>query len=452
MSENAGTGILQFENLYEFLSLELDRPAADIHEEAAHPDGAESLEAATAAAFKGRGFVPYELAEPVRSPSDGQVLVNLGQDLRQKIGSLLAWQCRASDSPVGPICLAAKPEIMDCYRKIVEARLKPARELALSNQNFILERLMGAVGAKKKNLFGEITDSVLKRAMSSSGGLMVFLQATRDQTAKDIWKRTFQTAYVAMSIADGANELTEEDELREIILRTGSAALLADLAVMLKPALYKNDATRHPVRSVQIASEMGFDGAVQSVIADHHRFLVPLGGEMDHDAEPDQPPVPASTIPFEARILLVAGLFMTILDEPSRRGRDIEAIKGLGFLMAEGKVDRRAVTTLTRLYLSHKFALFVEKATEIATHCPHENTAVPILWNILGERNPQKFICNYRNCAHLGSQVTMVSNAIKVEFDGKTIGKIKKGEYYSCRLLTEELGKLYLEISKLSTK
>jgi hypothetical protein len=145
----------------------------------------------------------------------------------------------------------------------------------------------------------------------------------------------------------------------------------------------------------------------------------------------------------------VANLFVSALARSKKQGKDIETIKGLNFLVTDRKLDRRAVSILTKLYLSKKFALFVEKATEILNLCPHEFKTTPVLWNILGERNPQKFICQYTDCVHLGTQVTMVSSTIPVEFEGKVISKIKKGDYYSCRYLTEELANLYKKIAAL---
>lgn len=442
---------LEFESLYELLSVELSRPLADVQAAAVKPDAAEALEQAATQALGQRGFA-YELADAVANPADGQVLLTKGQDLRQRIGSLMTRQLRIPDQPLGPIALVPKVELLSHYRRMVEERLRPAREMALSAQNPVMGRLTASLGPERKALCEQALDQALSRALLNPPGVLLLLQATRDPEAKDIWRRCYQTAFVAMSIDVEAHELSSKEELASETGVLAPAALLADLAVLLKPSLYRNDAVRHPARSAQLARELGFGEETCAVIAEHHRFLAPLGGDHKADEEAEESRLPASAIPFAARVLLVAGLFISILDNPDKPGHDIEAIKGLSFLMAEGKVDRRAVTALTRLYLSKKFALFVEKAGEIAKLCPHDSVAEPILWNILGERSPQKFICKYENCAHRGSQMTMVSSSIKVVFEGKVLGKIGKGEYMSCRRLTEELGKLYAEIAKLSIK
>jgi hypothetical protein len=104
------------------------------------------------------------------------------------------------------------------------------------------------------------------------------------------------------------------------------------------------------------------------------------------------------------------------------------------------------------MYFSKKFALFVEKATDIMAQCPHQAETAPILWNILGERNPHKFICQLKSCAHLGNQVTMIAQSIAVKLEEKVVGKVAQGEYSNCTFLSAELEKLYRDVAAVSSR
>ena len=432
---------IRFENLYDFLNVEINRPLDKIHGSvASDPD--ELAEAANQV-FLSRPF-PYTLVEPITTQDGSMTLLAAGSDLAKKVGSVVSRQAKDPENPIGPIVLTPGDSLVGHYRKMILDRAAPALDDMKTKPPRVVARLHGAVKPSQRATMDSILEKALGKSMASAAALMTMIQATRSEVFDSRWRLSLQSAYTGMAIMGALSELAAEENLSPSIERIGTAALFQDLAVIMKPQLYAKDTARHPIRSAQLAESLGFEKPVTELIVNHHSLT---DDSADSAAEEK-----AVSLSVEAKVLVVANLFISAVNESQKAGSDIEAIKGLNYLMGDGKADKRSVVTLTRLYLSQKFALFYEKAMEIASKCVHENMAEPILWNILGERNPQKFICNYKDCAYLGSQQTLVSHTIPVEFDGKVVGKIRKGEYYSCRLLTGELANLYKEIAALSTK
>lgn len=432
---------IRFENLYDLLAIELDRPVDRVRQGVVtDPEGlAEDADKAFAA-----NKCRFPLLEPLTTPDGSMTLLASGSDLDKKVGSVITRQAKHPENPIGPVIFAPNDELVGHFRQMIMARLTPAMDEMKSNPHPALHRIFGAFKPAQVEAFSSAIERAVAGTMSSAAALLSMLQVAKSEGLDPRWKHSIQSAYTAMAIMSSLSELTTDKEVRLSVENLGSAALFQDVAAMLKPALYGKDTQRHPLRSAQLAETIGLSRAVQELIENHHKIMG-LKSEGEEVATP-------ADLTQEAKVLVVANLFVSAVNEPGRTGGDIEAIKGLNFMISEGKVDKRAVVTLTRLYLSHKFALFFEKAMEISKRCYYEGQADPILWNILGERNPQKFICSYTECAHLGSQQTLVSQTIPVKFDGQVVAKIKKGEYNNCRFLTGELANLYKEIAGLSTK
>lgn len=438
---------VRFETLYDLLAIELDRDAEKVREGVA--SNPEALGEAANAVFGARSF-PWTLAEPITTAEGSMTLLATGADLGKKVGSIVSRQAKDPDVPIGPVVFMPGDQLVEHYRRMVLSRLTPAIDETKTSPSPVLSRIFGATKGPLHAFMDSTVEKGAARSFATSSGLMTMLSVVRGAGFAERWKLSVESAYVAMAVMGAMSELAEEEQLKPSIEAVGNAALYQDLAVMLKPSLYAKETARHPQRSAQIAGMLGVPPQVCALIELHHSY-VSDEAEAQKEGEPKAGGQPKG-LPVEAKVLVVANLFMSALHEAHRLGGDIEAIKGLNFMMGEGKIDKRAVVTLTRLYLSHKFALFFEKAMEIAALCPFEGQAEPILWNILGERSPQKFICRFKDCMHLGSQQTLVSQTIPVRFDGKVVSKIRKGEYTSCRYLTNKLGELYKEISQLSTK
>lgn len=440
---------IHFDNLYDLLSVELGRPVDKVREGVDR--NSEEVAEAAARSFGSQKF-KFTLLEPINTPEGSMTLLAAGSDLGTKISAIIGRQAKDTSTPLGPIIFAPEDGMVGHFRSVVLDRLTPAMDEYKTDPPPHIKRVFLAVKPALRPAMDGIVERTAAKCLTGSQGLMSMLQAVRNEGFDGLWKRSLQSSYMAMSVMSAVSELADDREMLPLIEKTGKAGLMQDLAIMLKPNLYAKDTVRHPSRSSQIASSMGFEEPVCELIENHHRYMAAIPDEEGaKDAQANHEPGAKALSP-EAKVLVVANLFISALNDQTKVGGDIEAIKGLNFLMAEGKVDKRAVVTLTRLYLSRKFALFFEKATEIKTKCPHDNIAEPILWNILGERNPQKFICNFKDCAHLGSQQTLVSQTIPVKFDDKVVAKIRKGEYYACRYLTGELANLYKEVAVLNTK
>lgn len=440
---------IRFENLYDLLAIELSREFDAVR--AGIGSDPDSIGDAAEKAFSSNTF-SYSLLEPITTPDGSMTLLAAGSDFGKKVSSVVSRQAKDPDYPLGPIVLTPSDPLVGHYRKMILDKMTPPLDELKSTPPPALARIFSAVKPAARAHMDATVEKGVAKSFSTAQGLMMMLQVIRSEGFTQRWRVSVESAYASMAVMGAMSELSSDENLRPSIEAVGNAALYQDLSVMLKPGLYARDTARHPLRSAQMAETIGIDKQACGLIELHHAYV---SDEKDpaEAADADKKQNGAlKNMPVEAKVLVVANLFMAAVNDSQKMGGDIEAIKGLNFLMGEGKVDKRAVVTLTRLYLSQKFALFFEKAMEISALCPFESTADPILWNILGERNPQKFICNYKECMHLGSQQTLVSQTIPVKFDGKVVSRIRKGEYYSCRFLTGKLADLYKEISLLNTK
>lgn len=439
---------LRFENIYEILAAELER-GADLVRLSVTGE-AEALSEIAEKAFKNVN-VQFILKEPLLTFDGSMPLLAAGSDLGAKIGSVISRQAKNPDSVLGPIILTPSESLVSHYRAKVLHVLAPAMNETKSNPSQAIGRVFKAVKPELRNMMDTIVEASVTGCLTDSNGLAMMLQITRNKGFESRWKMSIEACYLAMAIRSEMGEIQEEAKLKTSLERTGKAGLFQDLAVMLKPSLYSRETAMHPSRSAQMAEAMGCDSVVCELIGLHHT-LKEEQAPRTREGEEEQKAIPARTVPPDATALVVANLFVSALGESKKSGADIEIIKSLNFMMAEGRLEKKPVTALTRLYLSNKFALFYEKATAIRDLCPHESEAEPVLWNILGERNPQKFICRYKDCPHLGSQQTLVSQTIPVVFDGNVVAKIVKGDYYSCPFLTSKLASLYKEVALLNTK
>lgn len=437
---------IAFGDFFEFISLETGKSTEDLLVWANSADGGESFVRAAQKAVEGAG--PLLLVEPLGTPGGQQVLLNIGADLTSKVEAIARRQLTKPDVPLGPIVLDGNDATASRYRAKVLSCLDPIFERAGPDANPFVQRVHSSLGPRGTEVREAVRDA-LEKALSSAAGMGHLLRAIRDEQSGRLWERSAATAYVAASLgrvwcAEAKGRVPDQT-----VRPLAAAGLFQDLSILLRPSLYKNDLTRHPVRSAQLLAEMGFSGRVQELVEDHHHFLKPIEEQgPDEPVEADERREPSPV----AYLLVVANMFTASLWSSTRRERDIEGIKALNFLMSEGKLPKEPVGILTRMYFSKKFALFIEKAAEIMGLCPHQPNAKPILWNILGERNPQKFICQLKACPHLGNQVTMIAQPIAVRLEEKVVGQIAQGEYNNCRHLSTELEKLYREIAALSTK
>lgn len=438
---------IRFENIYEILAAELERSADLIRMSVSGESDA--LSDIADKAFK-NAEVAFILKEPLLNIDGSVPLLASGVDISSKIGTLVSRQAKTPDSILGPIILVASDGLVSHYRSKVLNVLAPAMNDTKNNPPQAVGRVFKALKPDLRNLMDSVIEASVTGCLTDSRGIAIMLQIIRNKGFEERWKMSIHSSYLAMAIRSEMGELQDEGKLKSSLDKTGKAALFQDVAVMLKPNLYSKETAMHPSRSAQMAETMGLDAGVCELIGLHHTLEEIKPVKTDDEEEPRE--IQGKGLNPDTMALVVANLFVAALNESKKSGADIEIIKSLNFMMGEGKLPKKPVTALTRLYLSNKFALFYEKATGIRGLCPHENIAEPVLWNILGERSPQKFICRHKDCAHLGSQQTLVSQTIPVVFDGKVVTKINKGDYYSCPFLTSKLASLYKEVALLNTK
>ncbi|MBI5440150.1 MAG: hypothetical protein HY900_02945, partial [Deltaproteobacteria bacterium] len=372
-----------------------------------------------------------------------QILLNVGGDLAAKIDSVARRQAGRPEVRLGPVVLEGSEAVASRYCRKIHDFLDPLLERAGPQVNPFVQRVYRSLGPEGTETANNVRD-MLQKALSNAAGLGHLLRAIRDEQSAKLWERSVAAAYISAALGSVWCREAKGRPRDATVRQLAGAGLLQDLSILLRPSLYRSDLTRHPVRSAPLAGEMGFSATLQELVEDHHRLLVPDG---ETDGQETERPVSEA-----ASLLVVTNMFVASLWAGSHRERDIEGIKALNFLMSEGKLPREPVGILTRMYFSKKFSLFVEKATDIMALCPQVAAAKPILWNILGERNPHKFICQLKTCPHIGSQVTMIAQAIGVRLEEKVVGQIEQGEYSNCTYLSTELEKLYREIASVSTR
>lgn len=437
---------INFIDLYEFLSIELGVPSGELHALAAAPDGEERLGALAHGVFQSAGLLV--LAEGFGTPGGQQTLLNAGADLGARIDAVVKRQVKNPDARLGPVVLAAGDDTVARYKGKVLAMLAPVLENVTPASDPMLQRFYRSLGEQEAGLVATRLRAGIDQALTTSAGLGHLLRATRDPTSASVWERSVASALVCSAMAKSWSRERSAEPRPDHSEALSLAALFQDLSLLLFPSLEGEGPARHAVRSGQLVREMGFGADVGYYAERHHQLLVDDGEDEDL-----LPPVEEG-LPERAAaaLLVVANLFVSSAWGETEGNKDIEAIKGLHFLSADRVVERSPVVTLTRLYLSKRLAFYMEKAEELARKCTHPKDVLPVLWNIVNHRPPQKIICSHAHCDQLGSQITWVAQPISVNFDGRVLGEVHKGEYLSCRLLTTELEKLFKEIAAIEAK
>lgn len=435
---------LQFDSLYDLLAAELGKGSEAL--QASFSTNPSAVADETAREFATHSFA-YRLTEPIKTQDGALTLLAEGADLARFLPNILARQEQSPAHGIGPITLAPSDSVVAHYRRKVMNRLTPAIDETRKNPSPVMERIFRAVRPEMHPRMDSTVERAAGKPLATSVGIMTMLEAVQNPKFDRTWQKSVQSAYTGMSVMTALADGQTPEGIGPQLDNLGSAALFQNLGGMLKPR--EDDPPTELERAALVASAIGLSPEVCELIVNRRRYVDGQEEPLDASGEKSES-ADARGAPVEARVLAVADIFVSAVNDGKHAGRDIEAIKALNFLVSRGKIDKRVVIALTRLYLTRKFALFFEKASDIVQLCPHRPVAEPILWNILGERNPQKFICQHRDCAYLGSQQTLVSQTIPVVFDGKVVGKIYKGEYMSCRHLTAELAKLYKEIAAIT--
>ena len=421
---------LTFPGVLDFVALELGRDPAAL-KEALRQDAGRAEVLADELAGTPLARVRLELAEPI-CPATGEApLLAAGAELGMKhLRTLLKRQASEPRRPLGPLCLQANASLLGHWQTLLRERVQPAVESARNGggrSGQLVSQLLPQ--SSHHTLVETCLDDAVQALTAHEPFVPLFLGMVSNPANRAVLEASVNTARVALAVLGEYRRFPSEEERQTAFQELATAALLQDVSRMEEPDTPPEE---HADRSRQRVLELNLGMAVAMLVRDHHKTKTPTGE-----------PVLRSkmTVGESARVLVVANCFLSLAGQ-STKGGGFEAIKGLNHLSVGGFVDKGAVDVLSRLFLPKVKALILTRASKLAAHCPQGPT-VPVLWPVTGDLVPAVFICNSEGCEEQSTQVSYVAQNIPFELDGEEITTIRKGNYYLCPNLSDQLKELY---------
>lgn len=418
-------------DLFAFLALELDQPAAEIREQLRrHPASIPSLVHQVEQAEISK--IALLLSEPIRHSADGTTLLACNAELKPSyLKGLLTRQMENEKSVIGPISLTLTDEVLTHYRNKVSTCLNALVASVREPRDGSLGMLHSTIARTKElqGVEGYVTD-LIDTLLSKGDAIPVLLKAIADRRGKDSFRNGIDSAFVATAVLAVYRKWNDDGERKQVLAAVGMAALLQDVSLSLEP---DTDPEAHAERSARVAEELGVSETVTGLILWHHLTKNEKGEPV------------LSTPGFlsePGKVLVATNVFLDIVNQEGS-GSSFETIKRLNHLAAAKYVDPLAVRVLSHLCLPKVKSYVIDNAAKIAGQCTFPEGGAPILWPVAGDKLPSVFLCQTVGCDSLSPQVSHISHAFPFELEGSLIATIDKGDYHTCSLLTEKLKGLY---------
>jgi hypothetical protein len=420
----------EFPTLLAFLALDRGRdPAALAEGLSQDPAAAEAL--ADELASSPLAQVQLKLAEPIAAAAGEAPLLAAGATVGVKhLRTLLKRQASTPATLLGPLCLEANDSLVGHLQGLVRERVQPALDAARTGGGLgsqLVSQLLPQSGYA--TLVETCLDEAVQALIARQAFVPLLLAMVSNPANRPTLEASVNAARVALAVLGEYRRFPSADERQEAFRELATAALLQDVSRMAEP---DTPPEAHADRSHQLVLELNLGMAVAALVRDHHKTKTPSGEPVLYSK---------MTVGEPVRVLVVANSFLSLAGQCGKGG-GFEAVKGLNHLAAAGYVDKGAVDVVSRLFLPKVKSLILTRASKIAAHCPQGPTA-PVLWPVTGDLVPAVFICNREGCDAQSSQVSYVAQNIPFELDGEEITTIRKGNYFICPYLSDQLKELY---------
>lgn len=425
---------LGFNDIFDFLAVELGKSAKDLRALAAASEGVERLAAIlTEAAFTGE---LHKLTDPLMSPGESTPLIASDVTLTQsRIKSLINRQLKYPESPIGPLNIAPDEAVMGHYRALLRSHFSQLASSLSSNPSQNIRQLHTAINTVPKlnelqDDYSKVLDLVLASPEAVARILPSLSGGKRDGFAESV-----DASLCAMALRVLCGILGMSHPHKSELLELGMAALLQDVGA--KSGMKEEEDPDHPERSAQIAREMGANDTIVELVKNHHRLTNEIGAPLFN----------SGALISEAEATLISTNAILSELRTNSTGHSFEIAKNLHHLARMGFLDVRVVKAFTRLFLPKIQAVIIEKAEGLKDACAL-SVNNPILWPVSGGKAPSVFICRHFDCEYATPQISRLATDIPFKIDGRVIAVITKGEYFTCPLLTKHLKTLYQRIQE----
>ena len=421
---------LVFSGILDFVALGLGRDPAALKEALGQDVGrAEAL--ADELAGSPLAQVQLELAEPIYPAVGEAPLLAAGAELGMKhLRTLLKRQVVEPRRPLGPLCLQANASLLGHWQTLLRERILPTVDAARNGggrSSQLVSQLLPQSSCH--TLVETCLDDAVQALTAHEPFVPLFLGMVSNPANRAVLEASVNTARVALAVLGEYRRFPSGEERQSAFQELATAALLQDVSRMEEPDTPPEE---HADRSRQRVLDLGLGMAVATLVRDHHKTKTPSG----------EPVLQSKmTVGELARVLVVANCFFSLAGQRAKGG-GFEAIKGLNHLAAGGFVDKGAADVLSRLFLPKEKSMILSRASKLAAHCPQGPT-VPVLWPVTGDLVPSVFICNREDCEEQSTQASYIAQNIPFELDGEEITTIRKGNYYLCPNLSDQLKELY---------
>lgn len=267
--------------------------------------------------------------------------------------------------------------------------------------------------------FGELASRFLSKPLILSN----FLHLFTGNGPLDVIDNSTRTAFVAMAALKSHERFSTSGDSRRQLLEIGLAVLFQDVSCLIEEREHDEKDPSHPIRSAEIAREIGLPKICIAPIRHHHRSIDDEGA-----------PILAHQAPtlFE-NLVAVTNAFTHCISTESF-GLDVNQT----FYVLSHYADRHyfakdCLQALGRVCIGERKQLIISKAIYFIRQCPHDGR--PFLWDVRTEV-PNRFLCQDLGCQEITNEEVILYESVR--FDGPTEAiEIPKGRYCKCGRITK---------------
>jgi hypothetical protein len=379
-----------------------------------------------------RGALVMPLAQDLELKGSESAFITCGTDLHQNFAKLVRRLAHGAELKAPPM-VAPTEEIKAFLQEKVKASF-----------NRLIDGVVGSISigriaetyAKDRDLkmvvqhFGELVSLYLSKPMMLSH----FMSAFASDGPLDLIEKNTRSAFVAMAALryhESAHLLTPNDR-RQQLIAMGLAILFQDIFCLIHGVAHVDEDQEHPLRSAEIARQIGLPVNCITTIRHHHRTMDANGVPILKTKAPSLP----------ENMAAATNAFILCLTTKSFPLDVNQSLYVLSYYADRFFFAKDCVQALGRVSIGERKQQIITKALKYIKQCPHGKR--PFLWDVR-TAVPNRFLCQDSRCEHLTNESVRLYHGLY--FNGLDQGlDVPKGEYRKCGYLTKLFNCWLLEL------
>lgn len=364
--------------------------------------------------------------------NNGNVLINKGIAIQLFFSSLLDRYLKDPEFETEPFSIQPCENVLNSYRSKLSEKLKKSVGSAVKN-NFKSEQMMKTLNADTgRENPSEMFDRFIGGMLSSANGISVMFKMMKNDLNKSAdFGFTMDSTHLCMAVMD-----RYMDKMSNLIDKDAMVKQIGYVTFFQKVSNIMGEKKSSPIKSAEVASHCTKDKSIKYAIENQDNYL--------EDGVPFFKNKGADQIIF-SRILMTVNVFLDIIKTAKIETDNMELYKALYDIADKGYIDRFVVKILSEMFLPKIKMMLLEYALKITDLCDQKN----IIWNLIGDMVPVKFICERSGCEHSGLNRTLVPEDITIKVKDFYEYTISSGIYTQCSTLSEKLKVVYKKIVEM---